>query len=185
LAAVVVLSDSGQKILREHGKLEVSRQLKQFLQLNVEQVAIPRRWRYVESLPVNAQGKTTHAQLRALFQEPAKMIAPTYTERVRDLDHAEFDVQWRRDLPYFKGHFPDAPVLPGVAQVHWAIQIGREAFAISANFQSMHGLKFHHVVFPDEVTRLKLQYDVARRCLSFSYATATKQHSSGKIFFHA
>ena len=142
IAAVVVLSESGQKILREQGKLEISRQLKQRLQQAVELVAIPRRWRFVDSLPVNTQGKTTQALMRALFHDTNKMVAPSYTELERNQNQAEFEVQWLGQLRYFDGHFPDAPVLPGVAQVHWAIRIGREAFAISTAFQSMHGLKF-------------------------------------------
>lgn len=70
LAAVVVLSPAGQRLLENHGKLVINRQLRQHLSHHVEAVALPRRWRYVAHLPQNAQGKTTQADLRQLFCEP-------------------------------------------------------------------------------------------------------------------
>lgn len=38
---------------------------------HVERIAVPRRWRFVEELPINAQGKVAYDQLRALFEEVA------------------------------------------------------------------------------------------------------------------
>lgn len=187
LDAIVVLSKQGEQCLQEQGKLAVSRLLKAHLNNMVEPVAVPRRWRYVDNIPVNAQGKATEALLHALFagEDHQAANAPHYVLQHRDQQHAEFDVCWGRQLPYFAGHFPNAPVLPGVAQVHWAIKIGREFFDIPDSFHAMHGVKFQHVVLPDDVTQLKLQYDMHKHCLSFTYTSATKQHSSGKILFNA
>lgn len=185
LAAVVVLSESGRQCLQEQGKLALNRQLQAVLTSTVEPVAVPRRWRYVDSFPVNAQGKTTQALLQTLFDDERHSVtAPQFSMRHCDQQHAEFEVRWPRQLHYFEGHFPDAPVLPGVAQVHWAIKIARETFALPTEFHAMHGLKFQHVVFPDDVTLLKLNYDAHKRSLSFTYTSATKQHSSGRILFH-
>ncbi|WP_119395870.1 AMP-binding protein [Salinibius halmophilus] len=36
---------------------------------HVERIAVPRRWRFVDELPINAQGKVAYDQLRALFEE--------------------------------------------------------------------------------------------------------------------
>jgi len=191
LDAVVVLSESGRQRLQEQGKLAVSRYLKALLKNMVEPVAVPRRWRFVENFPVNAQGKTPEALLQALFAEKddskvkKPSNAPMYILQHRDQQHAELEVRWDRQLPYFAGHFPNAPVLPGVAQVHWAIKIGREFFEIPDSFHALHGVKFQHVVLPDDVTRLTLQFDAHKNCLSFAYSSATKQHSSGRVLFNA
>lgn len=68
LALVVVLSESGQALLNEQGKLQVSRLLKQHLLQRFERVLLPRRFRYLSALPYNNQGKLPRAQLEALFE---------------------------------------------------------------------------------------------------------------------
>jgi len=189
VAAVLVLSDAGRQFMELHGKLALNRQFKSALHDVAEAVAVPRRWRYVDALPLNAQGKTTEAMLLALFEQDDVVMAPVYTLNVNStlnhLQHAELDVRWPRQLQYFIGHFDAAPVLPGVAQVHWAIHIGRELFGITLPFRAMHGLKFQHVVLPEEVTRLVLNYDAGKASLNFAFTSTARQHSSGRILFQA
>ena len=188
LAAVLVLTAEGSQFLEQRGKLAVTRHLKGALQGLAESVALPRRWRFVSHLPVNLQGKTTQALLLALFddQTTEQVTAPVTVLKLQDSTHAELDVRWPRQLTYFEGHFPGAPVLPGVVQVHWAIQIARQIFDLPDGFHALHGLKFQHVVVPEDVTRLILKYDAHKASLKFSYssgAAGDKQHSSGRILF--
>jgi len=68
LALVVVLSAKGQLVLRSAGKLTLNRLLKQHLLQRFERVLLPRKFRYVQALPYNNQGKLPRAQLEALFQ---------------------------------------------------------------------------------------------------------------------
>lgn len=68
LALVVVLSAKGQLLLRSAGKLTLNRLLKQHLLQRFERVLLPRKFRYVQALPYNNQGKLPRAQLEALFQ---------------------------------------------------------------------------------------------------------------------
>lgn len=67
LAIVVVLSAPGQDMLITQGKLTVNQQLKQHLLQRFERVLLPKRFRYVCTLPFNQQGKLTYHQLEALF----------------------------------------------------------------------------------------------------------------------
>ena len=57
----------------------------------------------------------------------------------RGSEAAELDILLDPALAAFDGHFPQAAILPGVAQLDWAIHFGREAFAIEAPFQPEHG----------------------------------------------
>lgn len=67
LAAVVVLTDAGQQALQERGAFRVSRTLRKELSARQEQAGLPRRWRFVDEIPTNAQGKRPLGDLARLF----------------------------------------------------------------------------------------------------------------------
>lgn len=68
LALVVVLSAAGKQQLAALGKPALNQQLKQHLLQRFERVLLPKRFRYVDSLPSNSQGKLPQQRLEALFQ---------------------------------------------------------------------------------------------------------------------
>lgn len=67
LAAALVLSPEGVELLAKMGKFRFGRQLRQALALTQEPMAIPRLWRFVESLPMRDLGKICEAELLTLF----------------------------------------------------------------------------------------------------------------------
>ena len=70
LAAFVVLSEAGRALLEGEGKAAMNQRLRAVLAPTAEAVVLPRRWRYLDSLPVNAQGKISQAALLALLERP-------------------------------------------------------------------------------------------------------------------
>jgi acyl-coenzyme A synthetase/AMP-(fatty) acid ligase len=68
IVAVVVLSDTGQRLLAELGRHRLGRCLRQQLRHEVEPVAIPRRFRFLSRLPYNAQGKIIKQDIIELFE---------------------------------------------------------------------------------------------------------------------
>lgn len=70
LAAVVELNASGWKTHQEIGAFRLSRSLRRELSPYLENAALPRRWRFVKRLPVNAQGKRQQAAMNELFAAP-------------------------------------------------------------------------------------------------------------------
>jgi 3-hydroxymyristoyl/3-hydroxydecanoyl-(acyl carrier protein) dehydratase len=98
-------------------------------------------------------------------------------------DSAELALTLPPDLLYFQGHFPQGPILPGVAQIDWAVHYGRERFPLAGAFQGMEALKFQKVIQPGESVTLRLDYSPARSALKFQYLSAKGRHSSGTLLF--
>src|SRR5260370_13735917 len=75
-------------------------------------------------------------------------------------------------LLYFRGHFPRFAILPGVVQLDWAIQYGRQHFALGAVFASTIKIKFRKPIRPNHHLTLSIKYVRSRNCLYFDYADA-------------
>lgn len=191
LAAFVVPSAEGNEVLATAGKQALNGRLRAALATTVAAVALPRRWRYLDAMPVNAQGKTTLAALQALLEEAAPGAAAA-RPRLPRVDELERDRAAHRvlleltapaNLLYFDGHFDVAPILPGVVQVEWAIHYGRQYFALPPHFTGINVLKFQQVVQPEQAVQLELVHDTAKGSLNFRYTSAGGQHASGRVMF--
>lgn len=180
LGALLVLSESGLHALRNLGRRAVTEALRRHLSEHCETLALPRRWRWLRQLPLNAQGKLPQAEVEALLMA-ARPKAPQVFEQV------ETDGQWSLqllvppDLAYFSGHFPTAPVLPGVVQVDWALSLGRQLMDLPPRFVGMEVLKFQQLMRPGDEIQLHLRFDRERGKLYFAYRNDTAACSSGRI----
>jgi acyl-CoA synthetase (AMP-forming)/AMP-acid ligase II/3-hydroxymyristoyl/3-hydroxydecanoyl-(acyl carrier protein) dehydratase len=189
LAAVVVPDGAGRALLEEGGKHALNARLRTLLAAGFEAVALPRRWRYLDSLPVNAQGKTTQAQLLALFERGNEDRARPRFPLLKVLEQALdgdtprmlLELTVPADLLYFDGHFTVAPVLPGVVQVDWAIRYGRRYFGLQGPFGGINALKFQQMIVPQRPVRLELVHDRAKGSIHFRYFSEAGVHASGRI----
>ena len=68
IGVVVKLSAAGAERLREDGRRRLADLLKDELRPKLEAVAVPRKFRYVDEIPVNSQGKRVLATLQELFR---------------------------------------------------------------------------------------------------------------------
>ena len=185
-AVVATLTDAGRAKLARSGKPALVAELRALLFAAVDRVALPRRWRFVESLPVNAQGKSTEALLGALFAaEPAaRPHRPTphwRSRRGRRMPAASIALV--PELLVFDGHFPDSPILPGVAQVDWAIAFARERFEMPARFVRIDALKFSQPSLPGMHLDIEWHWNAETATLQFEYRSTAGRHSSGRIVF--
>ena len=64
---VVQLSESGLEELNEQGNKQINATIRQSLRSKLDPVAVPKKFRFVDSIPVNAQGKRQPETLRDLF----------------------------------------------------------------------------------------------------------------------
>jgi len=68
LGAAIVLNEQGLIALTGATKFSFDRQLKDYLKAYFEALVIPRKFRHLEQLPFNAQGKLNKKQLEQLFE---------------------------------------------------------------------------------------------------------------------
>lgn len=82
--------------------------------------------------------------------------------------------------PYFQGHFPDHPIMPGVLIVEALAQTGAVA-ALSlpenrgkmAFFAGIDGVRFRKPVYPGDTLRLEVRFDKMRRGIGKGTGVAT------------
>lgn len=180
ISALIVLNEQGLHHLRNSGRRQLTEQLRQHLSGYCEAMALPRRWRFIEQLPLNAQGKIIHSQVMdSLQQERPKLPI------VKQVTGADFNWQLElkipHDLAYFSGHFPSAPVLPGVVQVDWALHLAQQHMSLPSDFAGMEVLKFQQLVRPADEVSLSLRFEPEKNKLYFAFTMADTPCSSGRI----
>ncbi|MDD1137197.1 acyl-CoA synthetase family protein [Pseudomonas sp. TNT2022 ID233] len=180
LGALLVLSESGLFALREHGRRSLTETLRRHLGDHCEALALPRRWRLLRQLPLTSQGKLPQADVEALLLAP-RPKAPEILEQAETEGEWNLQLSVPPDLAYFSGHFPKAPVLPGVVQVEWALNLGRQLLNLPGVFAGMEVLKFQQLVRPGDEIQLHLRFDPERGKLYFAYRNDTATCSSGRI----
>lgn len=85
------------------------------------------------------------------------------------------------ELPWFAGHFPDAPLLPGVVQLHWAMHYGRQLPGLTGAFGGMSQLKFQRPLRPGQECELHLSWQADKGQLLFGYRLGDEHASSGRV----
>lgn len=185
LGALVVLSPAGLHALRTGGRRALTTALRQHLAEHCETLALPRRWRLLGHLPLNPQGKLPQASIDALLHAERPRAPEQLGARCDATGEWRLALRVPHDLACFSGHFPTAPVLPGVLQVDWALRLGRERLALPPRFAGMEVLKFQQLVRPGDELELALRFDAERGKLYFGFTRDGAACSSGRIVLEA
>lgn len=188
LCAAVVPSAEGAARLAELGAFRFGRLLRRELSTTQEPAGLPRRWRFVSRLAAGALGKRRYADIAALFEansfEEPPVSRPTApeTRAVRPLaDGVELDLFVPNDLAQLDGHFPGMPIVPGVAQIDWAVTLADTHLGLGIGAAQAFQVKFRRVTVPGMLVTLALRHNPARRRLSFEYRCGDEVLSSGSI----
>lgn len=184
LGALVVLSGDGVEALRNQGRRALTQALREHLAGHCEALALPRRWRLLAQLPLNAQGKLPQADVDRLLSSDRTRL-PELLDQHRNGDDHLLRLHVPCDLAHFSGHFPKAPVLPGVVQVQWALHMARQILPFPTRFAGMEVLKFQQLIRPGDTLQLTLRFDAERGKLYFAFNNAGAPCSSGRILLEA
>ena len=85
------------------------------------------------------------------------------------------------DLPCFRGHYPGFPVLAGVVQIDWVMQLAATHLHCDQRSASNFRVKFKRVIPPDTGLTLMLCLDPVRHRLEFVYRSGDRIASEGRI----
>lgn len=108
---------------------------------------------------------------------------PVVIEKRVTPPEAELDLAIPADLDYCRGHFPNAPIVPGVVQLKWAIDAARRHLGAGGEVVGVEALKFQRVLMPGAVATLTLTWVAEAHKLSFAYRSADARFSSGRLLF--
>ncbi|WP_274585310.1 AMP-binding protein [Neisseria leonii] len=181
VAVWAALNGSGIEALRGRGRAEVAAVLKKHLAATQDTAALPRYWRFSDTLPRNPQSKITAADFQTAFTqapgEPEWRQMPSETQ-----DTVCFQGRVPLDAAYFGGHFAGFPLVPGVVELQWvrglAARCGR-----GRGIVCVENLKYQQFVRPYDMVRVELKYDAAKDKLAFKIENGQAVCASGRLVF--
>lgn len=108
-------------------------------------------------------------------------ITQKITEQLTDSNCCQLVFTLDPQLSYFEGHFPDQPILAGVVQLNWAIELAKTHLDLAGSeIKAIEVLKFQQLLTPNTQVTLTLEQKDHKK-FTFSFQSATGNHASGRI----
>lgn len=181
LGVLIALTREGCANLLAGGRVALATALRAHLGEYVEAVVLPRRWRFCTALPFDARGKLPAAAVAAAFD-----VRPQGMEVLAQFTHEDvlhYELRVPANLVHFAGHFPGLPILPGVVQIDWAVQLGAEHWPEIRSMLAIERLKFMAPVPPGAILHLTLAHDAARGKMRFAFRLGERDSASGIVAY--
>jgi acyl-coenzyme A synthetase/AMP-(fatty) acid ligase/3-hydroxymyristoyl/3-hydroxydecanoyl-(acyl carrier protein) dehydratase len=182
VAAIVMLSPAGTEQLQSQGRNRLIKQLRKMLGQWFESVVLPRKWLFVNTIPLTSQGKIDRQLLTKLLDFDNRKLPQVLNFEIT-ADSARLGLRVSEDLLYFPDHFADYPILPGVVQLAWVEHFGKLFFGIDRPFSHMEVVKFTQLIRPGDQLTLTLDWKAPTGKLYFNFSSERGTHSSGRIVY--
>ena len=182
VAVVIVLNEQGVQSMANHGRGLLIRRLRKALTPWFESVVLPRKWLFVNTLPLSNLGKIDQMLLINLLDFHNRKLPQLLNLVINNYD-AQLTLKVSEDLVYFPDHFVGNPILPGVVQLAWVEHFGKLLFAIDQPFLQMEVVKFIKMIKPGNELTLSLNWHVDTGKLSFKYSASSDVYSSGRMIY--
>ncbi len=155
LGALICLNGQGNSLLKKNGKLYLVQALKKYLSAWYSKNVLPKKIRFVYQIPKNTQGKILKKEIESIIHSPCS--EPIIENLIYEKNKLQADLTFLKDNIYFKGHFPDFPILPGVIQLHTIFYFLEHFFHETPQNYSIQKLKFTNLILPDTTIQFQLE----------------------------
>jgi acyl-coenzyme A synthetase/AMP-(fatty) acid ligase len=176
--AVIVPTPTGSAALATQGRRQLGAALSEHLAGHFDRVLLPRRWRVVDDLPRDPQGKVSVDGLRALFEDRTRELRALH--ETRDAHCLERRLEIPDGLAYFDGHFPGRPIVAGVVLLHWAMLAAAELLDGAPCVTSIEALKFPSSLGPGDRFTLRVEINAAHSRVDFRAGDGERVYASGR-----
>jgi acyl-coenzyme A synthetase/AMP-(fatty) acid ligase/3-hydroxymyristoyl/3-hydroxydecanoyl-(acyl carrier protein) dehydratase len=184
VAAVVVPSIRGSELIEREGRGSLSRGLRASLAMTFDPVLHPRYWRIVHELPTDSRGKLPLNTLRALFgaSQSDEVMAdrPDVLSELSGSDSVERACRVPLDLVCFSGHFPREPVVPGVLQLDWAMEMVAQHLGHIPRATEIESLKLTSPLRPGQRFRIRIRI-TSDAIVEFKVWSKEATYSTGRV----
>lgn len=171
LACVCVLNNNGVDEFLKLGKVEFVKKMKKDLRANLD--IVPQKWKFVDKIPKNNMGKMNLEYMKDLFG--VRLSLPLVISREKTM----LDLIFHRDCNFFKGHFKDYPIVPGVVQLYYASFYIKELFGYKVDVGQLKKIKFSNIIKPDK--KISLSFTENTNSILYKYFDDDKVYSSGQL----
>ena len=182
VGAVIVLTEYGLQSLKTSGRKPLIKQLRNALYHDFDAVVLPRKWLFLERMPLTAEGKIEQPLLKHLLDMDSRKL-PYVLGIEKAGDSVELQLNVPEQLSCFPDHFPNYPLLPGVVQIAWAEHFGKLFFVIDKPFLTLEVIKFVNVIQPGNALKLTLNWKASAGKLYFNFSSELGTHSSGRMVY--
>ena len=185
LAAAIVLNEAGRTKFAGAPKLAINNYFHDYLLKFIENTVSPKKWRYLEELPQNTEGKIRMRDIQALFglaespnfkilkfrREPGALTAKLLFPATSD---------------YYDGHFPEFKLLPAVVQVDMVLRLARNFLEVPKELSKMNRTRFANPILPDVPVLVKITYDADVGKVTFAYTSEDGEtsYSNGSLMMN-
>ncbi|MBQ7158921.1 MAG: AMP-binding protein [Treponema sp.] len=167
LAAAVVLNAEGKAKFADTEKYLINRHFHDYLMQFFENVVLPKKWRYLDAIPMDVQGKKKKPEIQALFAPENPHGIPAELVMYKKDNAVDLEVKIPATSDYFDGHFPEFKLLPAVAQVDLVALFAERYFGLARTIPEIKRFKFTEKILPDTTVVFHLAYDEAKNTVSF------------------
>jgi 3-hydroxymyristoyl/3-hydroxydecanoyl-(acyl carrier protein) dehydratase len=105
------------------------------------------------------------------------------TEIVMQKDEMAARVTTDSNSPWFSGHFPDDPILPGIAQLKMVADLIAISRKDASYMTGLSRIKFRKIVRPGEPLDIHATHGKIQNQYAFRISSSDKEICSGMMFF--
>jgi len=136
--------------------------------------------RFVDASHGPAFDSSSDRRAAALFESPFPEL-PVVIASSDGHGSAELELSIQPDLACLRGHFPALPLVPGAAQLGWALAFAAEKLGLTPHCRALRAVKFERIIQPGHRVFLHIERSRDSSILRFRYVSGSGRHSQGRI----